>query len=53
MESDFYKIVNFGDYCGSCQYEEFKEEDEPCYECLANPDNLYSHKPIKYVKKED
>lgn len=24
--------------------------DDPCNECLAEPKNLYSHKPVEYVE---
>lgn len=51
MMEDNYKEVYFGDYCNTCKYWGNKEEDEPCCECLENPINLYSHKPVCYEKK--
>lgn len=53
MDNDSYKEVYFNQYCDSCRYCTRKEEEEPCYECLSEPENLYSHKPVKYIKKED
>ena len=43
-----YKIVDFGYYCEKCKHYEESENGEPCDECLSNPVNLYSHKPVKY-----
>lgn len=48
---DGYKEVYFDQYCKTCKYEKIPEAKEPCYECLTNPVNLYSHKPVKWEKK--
>lgn len=51
-----YKIVYFGDYCKTCKHSKKKQEEHPCFECLDNSVNLYSHKPVKYEedrKKND
>lgn len=40
--------VLFGEYCKTCKYERYSETDNPCAECLAEPVNLYSHKPVKW-----
>ncbi len=48
---DIYKEVYFDRYCKNCTYEKTAEKDEPCYECLNNPVNLYSHKPVNFEKK--
>ena len=48
---DIYKEVYFDQYCKNCIYEKTAEKDEPCYECLNNPVNLYSHKPVNFEKK--
>lgn len=52
MEDDIFKEVYFDEYCKSCIHKDLAESEEPCYSCLAEPENLYSHKPVKYVKKE-
>lgn len=51
---DVYKEVYFEKYCQTCVHKELNEKDAPCDECLSNPTNLYSHKPVNYisVKKE-
>lgn len=46
------KIVEFVEYCNKCKFENLTEEDEPCDECLSNPVNEDSHKPIDFVEKE-
>lgn len=48
---DNYKEVYFDKYCKTCKYENVAEEMEPCHECLENPVNLYSHKPVKWEEK--
>ena len=51
MEGDF-KEVNFEKYCKTCKYFKIEEFEDPCDECLENPVNLYSHKPVNYKEKE-
>ena len=46
--TDNYKEVYFGEYCTTCEHKNLKEEEDPCDECLSNPVNLYSHRPIKW-----
>lgn len=46
-----YKEVYFDEYCGKCQYNELKESEDPCTECLENPVNVDSHKPINWEEK--
>ena len=45
---DVYKEVYFHGYCENCKHYNISENLEPCNECLSNPVNLYSHKPIKF-----
>ena len=52
MDQQSYKEVYFHEYCKSCKHEKVKDKDEPCNECLSEPTNLDSHKPVKYEKKE-
>lgn len=49
---NIYKEVYFNQYCKTCEYKNLKESEEPCDECLLNPINEYSHKPINYKEKE-
>ena len=45
------KIVKFDQYCKTCAYKETPESEDPCNECLNNPVNLYSHKPVKWKEE--
>lgn len=42
------KLVRFDIYCKTCQYEDKAEADDPCFDCLAQPDNEDSIAPIHY-----
>lgn len=48
LVDDTYKEVYFGEYCATCKHKDLEEVDEPCDECLNEPVNLYSHKPVCY-----
>lgn len=45
---DKYNEACFGEYCKSCIYRKFPETEYPCNECLAEPVNVFSCKPIRY-----
>lgn len=45
--------VFFGEYCKTCKYKNYSETDSPCEECIAEPVNLYSHKPVKWEGAND
>lgn len=49
---DTYKEVYFNEYCKTCEHEKLSEQDDPCFECLNEPVNLYSHKPVNWEEKE-
>ena len=42
------KLVEFDKWCGSCINCNKKEVEEPCNDCLGNPVNDDSHKPIHW-----
>lgn len=46
------KLVFFDQYCKKCAHKTTYECDEPCNECLTNPVNEDSHKPVNYIEKE-
>ena len=46
------KIVNFHEYCAECVYFDKEEKDDPCFECLENPVNEFSHRPVYFKEKE-
>lgn len=43
---ELYKEVYFDVYCKTCKHKNKKEEEDPCYDCLAETVNVYSHKPL-------
>lgn len=45
------KEVYFDKYCKTCQHSKLEESEKPCDECLSEPVNLYSHKPVKWEEK--
>lgn len=51
MQDDAYKEVYFDKYCKTCEHSKVKEDEDPCYDCLAEPTNLNSHKPVKWEEK--
>ena len=46
-----WKEVDYAKYCKTCVYYDKEDIDDPCNECLAEPMNEYSRKPVEY--KED
>lgn len=42
------KIVNFDQYCPKCKHFKVPPTEEPCNECLSNPVQEFSHKPMKF-----
>lgn len=48
---DDYKEVHFHEYCKTCKHKKVANTDDPCDECLSEPINLYSHKPVKWEAK--
>lgn len=51
MSNENLKEVRFDQWCPKCLHKDTAEKDEPCFECLAEPANVDSHKPVKYVEK--
>lgn len=47
-----FKEVYFHQYCEKCKHKDKEEIEDPCYECLDNPVNSYSHKPVNFEAKE-
>ena len=52
MNSNHEKIVKFDWWCIRCKHFEKDESEDPCYDCLADPTNFESTKPIKFEEKE-
>lgn len=52
MDDQAYKEVYFGEYCKKCEYRDRNDTDEPCNECLGEPLNWNTHRPVKYEEKK-
>lgn len=54
MEGD-YKEVYFDQYCIKCKYINDDENDpeSPCWDCLENPTNQDSHKPVNFKPADE
>lgn len=48
-----YKEVDFEKYCKTCKYEKLEEKFDPCNECLDEPVNLQSGKPVRWEPKDE
>lgn len=46
------KEVFFHEYCKTCKYADTVETDDPCNECLNEPSNENSHKPVRWEDKD-
>lgn len=48
IETNF---VCFDQYCPLCKNAKTIETEDPCNECLTNPTNIDSHKPVNFEEK--
>ena len=46
------QFVEFDKFCSQCIYEKVNQAADPCHECLNNPVNEYTNKPVNFKKKE-
>lgn len=51
LEND-YKEVYFGEWCSKCKHYKKREDEDPCYDCLDEPVNVHSHKPVYFEEPE-
>lgn len=47
------KIVRFDEYCDKCKHKELEDYKDPCNDCLNNPVNINSRRPVNYESKEE
>lgn len=45
------KEAYFHEYCKKCKFENVDDVKDPCNECLEQPYNFNSHKPINFKDK--
>lgn len=48
LKDNDYKEVRFDKYCETCENKNLSETSDICDECLSNPTNLNSEKPINW-----
>ncbi len=46
------KEVRFDLYCKTCKYHDLDESKDPCNDCLNEPSNENSHKPVFWEEKD-
>lgn len=49
---DEIKFVDFNKYCKTCVNHTKSEEEDPCWDCLTEPTNVNSEKPVRWEEKE-
>lgn len=50
--NDEMKEVYFDQYCRQCKHVDCGETEDPCYECLDEPVNYCSHKPVYFEERK-
>ncbi len=46
------KEVYYNYFCQSCRYQKKTEGEDPCNDCLNQPWNIDTHKPVNYKEIE-
>jgi len=46
------KEVRFDLWCKKCKHRRKKENEDPCWECLDEPMNENSHKPLYFEEEK-
>lgn len=46
-----YHEVDFYKWCPFCKHRDKTEQDEPCYDCLEEPVNVDSRKPVLWEER--
>lgn len=47
-----YKEVYYDQYCESCKHHSASEDESPCCDCLNEPVNTNSHKPVYWEESK-
>lgn len=48
-----YKEADFEKYCKTCEHRDRDEKCDPCNDCLAEPMNTNSEKPVYWKEAEN
>jgi hypothetical protein len=49
--SENLKEVRFDIYCEKCKHKDLPENEDPCWDCLTEPVNESSKKPVYFVER--
>jgi hypothetical protein len=47
------KFVDFQKYCKTCEHQSKSESEDPCWDCLTNPVNTNSQRPVNYKTSKE
>ena len=47
-----YKEVYYEQFCKTCKHKDLKDFYDPCNDCLDNPVNTNSQRPVNYKEAE-
>lgn len=53
VDTPFVKFSKYHIYCKKCKHEKVPETEDPCDECLREPVQQFTFRPINYKPKED
>ena len=53
LMENIYKEVDFKTYCKTCEHKDLEEKFDPCNDCLAEPMNANSDKPVYWKEAEN
>lgn len=51
--SENMKEVRYDIYCNKCKYKDLQENEDPCWDCLTEPVNENSKKPVYFKEDEN
>lgn len=51
MEHQAYKEVYYHEYCSKCQHRKVDEHEMPCAECMNEPLNWNTHRPMRFEER--
>ena len=46
------KEVYYDQYCYKCKFKNTEETEDPCNDCMNQPYNFDSHKPVNFKEEE-
>lgn len=53
MADNYEKEVYFDQYCKTCEHNDKADYEYPCTECLENPTNTETHRPVNWEPQDN